>query len=290
MTTDTELPDPKTFTREELAKRWNCDISLIDRYIKNGQLKEGFDTSGPDYSYLHDLRFIVCPADQSIIEVITELNKIKADSWDEFETSRIIDCPDYLYMPLSDPSDVVNQSTYTVFGERLFSKDRADWRTCFRDLENNTLFPVKITRFTGAVQIVSVPKPRLEDIIIPLEEVLRFEKEHRIKEKDAPFTTDRKGKILKKEQDSNTASSKIIDNAPEDKQPPAPEERIIRMKEVMRRCGISRPHIYKLMAEGQFPKSIKLTGNRAVGWYESEINEWIKGRNQRKQNDGEADK
>ncbi|MCY4054094.1 MAG: AlpA family phage regulatory protein, partial [Hyphomicrobiales bacterium] len=279
MTTDLKLPDPKTFTRKELAKRWNCDISLIDRYIKNGQLKEGFDTSGPDYSYLHDLRFIVCPADQSIIEVITELNEIKADSWDEFETSRIIDCPDYLYMPLSDPSDVVNQSTYTVFGERLFSKDRADWRTCFRDLENNTLFPVKITRFTGAVQIVSVPKPRLEDIIISLEEVLRFEKEHRIREKDAPSTTERKGKSLKKErEDSDADSSKTIDNAPIDKQPPAPEERILRMKDLPRRVGISKSHIYKLIADGRFPKQQPITGKKTKGWKESVINDWIEGK------------
>ena len=277
MTTDTELPDPKTFTREELAKRWNCDISLIDRYIKNGQLKEGFDTSGPDYSYLHDLRFIVCPADQGIIEVITELNKIKADSWDEFETSRIIDCPDYLYMPLSDPSDVVNQSTYTVFGERLFSKDRDDWRTCFRDLENNTLFPVKITRFTGAVQIVSVPKPRLEDIIIPLEEVLRFEKEHRIREKDASSTTDRIEK-----------SPKTINNAAENKQPPVPEKRILRMKDLPRRVGISKSHIYKLIADGRFPKQQPLTGKKAKGWKESVINDWIEGK-WKKEDDEKAD-
>ena len=61
------------------------------------------------------------------------------------------------------------------------------------------------------------------------------------------------------------------------------------MNEVIRRVGISRPHLYTLMAEGLFPKSIKLTGNRAVGWYESVIDEWIKKRNEKKRNDGKAD-
>ena len=110
MATDIKLPDPEVFTRKQLAERWKCEVSLIDSYIKTGQLKRGFITFGSDYSYLRDYRFIVCPANQSIHELIIELNEIKKDekrNWPEFENSRIVDCPDYLYMSLSDPKDVV---------------------------------------------------------------------------------------------------------------------------------------------------------------------------------------
>ncbi|HAT8315137.1 TPA: helix-turn-helix transcriptional regulator [Legionella pneumophila] len=49
---------------------------------------------------------------------------------------------------------------------------------------------------------------------------------------------------------------------------------ILRLPTVKKRVGMSRSNIYKLMSEGLFPKSISI-GIRAVGWIESEINEWI---------------
>jgi prophage regulatory protein len=49
---------------------------------------------------------------------------------------------------------------------------------------------------------------------------------------------------------------------------------ILRLRQVMARVGRSRSGIYQLIALGEFPKSIKL-GARAVGWLESEIDEWI---------------
>lgn len=52
---------------------------------------------------------------------------------------------------------------------------------------------------------------------------------------------------------------------------------ILRLVTVKKRTGMSRSNIYKLMSEGLFPKSISL-GARAVGWIESEINEWIEQR------------
>lgn len=51
-------------------------------------------------------------------------------------------------------------------------------------------------------------------------------------------------------------------------------ERILRRPEVERLTGLSRTSIYSAMAEGNFPKPIKL-GKRAVGWTESSINSWI---------------
>ncbi|MXW68021.1 MAG: AlpA family transcriptional regulator [Gemmatimonadales bacterium] len=49
--------------------------------------------------------------------------------------------------------------------------------------------------------------------------------------------------------------------------------RFLRLPEVEARTGLARATIYVRMAEGTFPKSVSL-GGRAVGWIETEINEW----------------
>ena len=54
-------------------------------------------------------------------------------------------------------------------------------------------------------------------------------------------------------------------------------ERICRLPDVKAQTGLSRSTLYAMMAEGRFPKPIKL-GERAVGWSESEIAAWIEGR------------
>lgn len=53
--------------------------------------------------------------------------------------------------------------------------------------------------------------------------------------------------------------------------------RIIRLKDVIDSTGIARSTIYKLIGEGEFPKPVPLVG-RTVGWVESEVQEWIRGR------------
>ncbi len=53
---------------------------------------------------------------------------------------------------------------------------------------------------------------------------------------------------------------------------------ILRRKQVEARTGLSRSTIYARMAEGSFPRPIELGGGRAVGWIESEINEWVRSR------------
>lgn len=47
-------------------------------------------------------------------------------------------------------------------------------------------------------------------------------------------------------------------------------ERICRLPAVKAQTGLSRSTLYALMAEGRFPKPMKL-GERAVGWSEAEI-------------------
>ena len=53
-----------------------------------------------------------------------------------------------------------------------------------------------------------------------------------------------------------------------------PNDRILRWPEVRQRVGICRSHAHNLVAQGKFPAPIKL-GERASGWLEHEINEWI---------------
>jgi prophage regulatory protein len=51
-------------------------------------------------------------------------------------------------------------------------------------------------------------------------------------------------------------------------------DRIIRLKTVLARTGLSRSTIYRKIAEGTFPAQLKISVNGA-GWRESEINRWI---------------
>ena len=49
---------------------------------------------------------------------------------------------------------------------------------------------------------------------------------------------------------------------------------ILRLPAVQARTGLSRSTIYLRIAEDRFPRPISL-GERAVGWIESEIDEWL---------------
>ncbi|WP_404379942.1 helix-turn-helix transcriptional regulator [Caenispirillum salinarum] len=49
---------------------------------------------------------------------------------------------------------------------------------------------------------------------------------------------------------------------------------MLRRPEVEARTGLKRSSIYRLMAEGKFPKAVRLS-ERAVGWPEDRINAWL---------------
>jgi prophage regulatory protein len=51
-------------------------------------------------------------------------------------------------------------------------------------------------------------------------------------------------------------------------------DRIIRMKTVLARAGLSRSTIYRKIAEGTFPAQVRISVNGA-GWRESDIDRWI---------------
>lgn len=54
----------------------------------------------------------------------------------------------------------------------------------------------------------------------------------------------------------------------------AEHDRFLRFPEVYNRVGLSRAQIYLMVAQGKFPKPVKI-GLRASGWLESSIDKWI---------------
>jgi prophage regulatory protein len=53
-----------------------------------------------------------------------------------------------------------------------------------------------------------------------------------------------------------------------------PNEKILRLRAVLARTGLTRSMAYALLKVGAFPRPVNL-GPRAVGWLESEIDSWI---------------
>lgn len=53
--------------------------------------------------------------------------------------------------------------------------------------------------------------------------------------------------------------------------------RFLRINDVIATIGLSRSQIYRMIDAGEFPKPIPLTA-RAVGWWESSVNDWLRSR------------
>lgn len=51
-------------------------------------------------------------------------------------------------------------------------------------------------------------------------------------------------------------------------------DRIIRLKTVLARTGLSRSTIYRKIREGTFPAQMRISTNGA-GWHESDIDRWV---------------
>lgn len=50
--------------------------------------------------------------------------------------------------------------------------------------------------------------------------------------------------------------------------------KLIRFSEAQHRTGYGKSWIYKLIAQGRFPKPVKI-GSRSIAFVESEVDEWI---------------
>lgn len=51
-------------------------------------------------------------------------------------------------------------------------------------------------------------------------------------------------------------------------------DRILRLKTVLERTGLSRSTMYRKMQNGTFPKNVQIS-TRCAGWRESAINAWL---------------
>ena len=114
MATNLKLPDTETFTRAELAKRWECDISLVDHYVQEGQLKEALPPAIRED--LHDWIFYKCEDYEPLSDAFRQGKLIDEDDGREWllkfiehgeplekyigraRQEKIIHCPNHLYM------------------------------------------------------------------------------------------------------------------------------------------------------------------------------------------------
>jgi len=53
--------------------------------------------------------------------------------------------------------------------------------------------------------------------------------------------------------------------------------KILKIKTVIEKTGLSRSSIYRLIAAGKFPTQVKLS-ERAAGFFEHDIEAWLKSR------------
>ena len=53
-----------------------------------------------------------------------------------------------------------------------------------------------------------------------------------------------------------------------------PTMRFIRVRETIQKTGLSKISIYDLMAQGQFPQTVRL-GGRSVAFVEDEVDAWM---------------
>jgi prophage regulatory protein len=50
--------------------------------------------------------------------------------------------------------------------------------------------------------------------------------------------------------------------------------KVLRIRQVCEKVGLSRTRIYAFLREGRFPKQVVL-GPNTVGWFEHEIDQWL---------------
>lgn len=58
---------------------------------------------------------------------------------------------------------------------------------------------------------------------------------------------------------------------------PGEHLQMLRLQGVMQRCGLSKALIYRLEAQGLFPRRVKLTA-RASAWLASDVDRWLRSR------------
>ena len=57
-----------------------------------------------------------------------------------------------------------------------------------------------------------------------------------------------------------------------------PARRVLRTKQVLEYCGISRTTLHRLLTKGDFPKPIHLSDGGLPAWIVNELDAWIEER------------
>jgi prophage regulatory protein len=70
-------------------------------------------------------------------------------------------------------------------------------------------------------------------------------------------------------------SVRELTDAGQEPQMTQPNDRMLRIKTVLDRTGLSRSTLYRKIDRGEFPKQVKLS-ERCAGWRESAIEAWLR--------------
>lgn len=274
MTKDTKLPELEAYTREQLAKKWGCDTSLIKGYIDSGQLREALP---PTAKSLRKKVFYKCEDNEPILDAFDFAKLGAGDSRDwllgfiqnfeplekyvgKIEQERIIPCPKHLYMPIDDNAIIKRPN-----------KDHSHVRY-FYDSRGNALIPIYEDEEGGwLTSFAFVKKKYLASLIIRIEEVRRFIRKGK---KNSPVIMGAKEKTGKQEREDSGNQSfprETTDNVPDRQR--LDDDVFIDIKEVKRRVNKSASTIYSWMKEGSFPQSIKSGGR--TDWRKSDIDAYL---------------
>lgn len=183
-----KTPTPKTYTIKQLAGRWGYEEFEIESYIMDGHLKEAFDIDrlnanlSVPYFKLRDLLFYKHYVGDAELLKVNKNNSTLDEIMGTVEEDNIIPCSelDFLYLP--KPEDAFTRSP----------REKWDWVRFFYDSDGNQLIPIrkgspplqKKSNDGYHIQFVPIDKHLFEELlIVPLEEVDRFEIEYKIGEK-----------------------------------------------------------------------------------------------------------
>ena len=69
-------------------------------------------------------------------------------------------------------------------------------------------------------------------------------------------------------------SGSVVHHQQMEVRPVSNPERIIRLKTVLDRTGLSRSTLYRKVAEGTFPRQVPISVH-GTGWHESAVSRWV---------------
>ena len=96
----------------------------------------------------------------------------------------------------------------------------------------------------------------------------------------------RRGRWRSSSRTGSTGRSRVKKEQPMERNTNLPA-RILRLREVESRTGLSRTTIYRWRIAGRFPQAVVL-GGRSVGWVEAEVEEWLRERMEKSRGGGKA--